>query len=179
MVFKPALIGIVLAALGVMGCGPKEPPLSPGAQAFKMEVGKIIRQMQQSLAKPVAQGDIPAMDAALNGFSQSTADICIDCPYRSGVLNKDGVLLTTFPKNEYIGRNFSSYKTVSEPLEKQKITQRQIFQADGAKIYYISAPLMEDNKVVGVVVLALTPDDLEKKWHLTDKEFLAIDFNKP
>ena len=179
LVFKPALILIVLAALVVTGCSPKEPPLSPEAQAFKKEIGMIMGNMQQSLAEPVARGDIPAIDAVLNGFSKTTANICVDCPYRSGVLNKDGVLLTTFPKNEFIGRNFSSYKTISEPIQKQKISQRQMFQADGVKIYYISAPLMKDNKVAGVVILALTPNDIEKKWHMSEKEFLAIDLNTP
>jgi C4-dicarboxylate-specific signal transduction histidine kinase len=178
-IFNPAMIFIVLATLFVTSCTPKEPPLSTGAQVFKNEVGRIVHQMQQSLADPTAQGNAAAIDAVLNGFSKNTAGMCVDCPYRTGVLNKDGVLLTTFPKNELIGRNFSSYKTVSDALKKEKITQRQIFQADGEKIYFISAPLIEGNKVVGVVLLALTPADLEKKWNLTDKEFLAIDFNTP
>jgi hypothetical protein len=179
LVFKPALIFTVLAALCLTGCGPQEPPLSPEATAFKQEIGSILRSMQQSLTEPVVRGDVPAIDAVLKRFSKETHNICIDCPYRSGVLNKDGMLLTSYPKNEFIGRNFSTYKTVSEPLQKQKISQRQIFQADGAKIYYISAPLIRDNKAAGVVILALTPDDIDKKWRLSEKEFLALNLNTP
>jgi C4-dicarboxylate-specific signal transduction histidine kinase len=177
--FNGAMIFIVLTALLIGGCSPKKPPLSPEAQVFKKDIGKVLNQMQQSLTEPVIRGDISAIDSVLQGFSKATETICVDCPHRSGVLNKDGVLLTTFPKNEFIGRNFSSYRTVSEPLQKQKITQRQMFQADGSRIYYISAPLVKDNKVAGVVLLALTLKDIDEKWHLNEKEFLAIDFNTP
>jgi hypothetical protein len=33
--------------------------------------------------------------------------------------------------------------------------------------------------VAGVVLLALTLKDIDEKWHLNEKEFLAIDFNTP
>jgi C4-dicarboxylate-specific signal transduction histidine kinase len=177
----PAMIFVLLqSALALVGCGPAEPPLSPQAQTFKKEVRQLVQEMQQSLAGPVANHQNQAIDAVLNSFAgeSSNISICVDCSYKSAVLDKDGVLLTTFPKNELIGRNFSSYKFVSDPLQKQVITQKLAFQPNGSKIYFISAPLIYSNKVVGVLVLGLTPGDLEK-WHLTEKEFLAIDFNKP
>lgn len=170
---------IILATLGITGCTSIEPPLSPEAQAFKKEIGGLLTDMQKSLADPTARGNIGAIDAVLNGFSRNTAGICVDCPYRTAVLNKDGVLLTTFPKNDFIGRNFSAYKSVSTALQKEQITQRQIFQADGVKTYFLSAPLLQNKQVVGVIILSLTPADLEKKWSLSDREFLAINFNAP
>ena len=36
-----------------------------------------------------------------------------------------------------------------------------------------------NGKVAGVVVLALTPQDLEKKWHLEEKEFLNLNLIPP
>jgi C4-dicarboxylate-specific signal transduction histidine kinase len=51
--------------------------------------------------------------------------------------------------------------------------------ADSAKIYFISAPLLDDGKVAGVVVLALSPQDLDKKWQLNEKQFMNLDFNTP
>lgn len=173
------MIVCVLAALLMAGCSSPKPPLSPEAQVFKKDISKVLTQMQQALPGPVAKGDIPVIDSVLQGFSETTAHICVDCPYKSAVINKDGVLLTTYPKNEFAGRNFSSYRTVSEPLQKQKIIQRQMFQADGTKVYYISAPLVKGNDVAGVVVMALTPKDISEKWHLNEKEFLAVDFNTP
>jgi len=171
------ILTMLLTALAPTGCG-QAPPLSPQGQAFKKEVGNMIHQMQQSLADPVATGDVPAIKNILQGFSGSTAGLCIDCPYKTAVLNREGILLTTFPNNEVVGRNFSSYRIVSEALQKERIAQSQAYLADGTKIYFISAPLIFQNKVAGVVVLALSPADLEKKWHLSEKEFLAIDFNR-
>ena len=172
----PAFILLTVLILAVMGCGSKPPPLSPEGLAFKEEVGGIIRQMQQSLKNMVVKGNIVAIDAALKNLSRETAGICIDCPYKTAVLNKEGTLLTTFPNNEVVGRNFFSYKMVSEPLRKQKITQSLAYLASGAKIYFISAPLLDNDKVAGVVVLALTPKDIEK-WHLEEKEFFNLNFN--
>ena len=171
------ILTMFLAVVALTGCG-QAPPLSPQGQAFKNEVGNMIHQMQQSLANPVATGDVPAINKVLQGFSASTAGLCIDCPYKTAVLNREGILLTTFPDNEVVGRNFSSYKIVSEALQKERIAQSQAYLADGTKIYFISAPLIFQNKVAGVAVLALSPADLDKKWHLTEKEFLAIDFNR-
>ena len=170
------ILSLLLAALAFAGCGPAAPPLSPQGQAFKKEIGAMIHQMQQSLAGPVAKDDVPEINQVLQGFSQNTAGLCIDCPYRTAVLNKEGILLTTFPNNDVVGRNFSSYKIVSQALNR-RIAQSQAYLADGAKMYFISAPLVAQDQVVGVAVLALSPADLEKKWHLSEKEFLAIDFN--
>lgn len=168
-----------MAGLIAIGCTSKAGPSSPEGLAFKKEVGPIIRQMQQTLARPVAQNDVPAINAALDNLSQKTAGICIDCPYKMAIINKEGTLLTTYPNNEFIGRNFSSYKIFSEPLEQRRIAQSEAYQADGAKIYFISAPLLYNGKIPGVVVLALTPADIEKKWHLNEKEFLKLNFNTP
>jgi predicted small lipoprotein YifL len=168
---------MLLTALSLTGCG-QAPPLSPQGQAFKNEVGNTIHQMQQSLANSVATGDVSAINKILQGYSASTAGLCIECPYKTAVLNREGILLTTFPDNEVVGRNFSSYRVVSVALQRERIAQSQAYLADGTKIYFISAPLIFQNKVAGVAVLALSHADLAKKWDLSEKEFLAIDFNR-
>ncbi len=175
----PPIIFVTLLVLAVIGCGAATTPPSPGGQALKKDVGDIIQQLQQSLAGLVARKDIAGINAVLDNLSNKTAYICIDCPYKIAVLNKEGTLLTTFPNNEFLRLNFSSYKIVSEPVEKQRITQTLAYLANSSKIYFISAPLLADGKVAGVVVLALTPQDLDKKWHLEEKEFLNLDFNTP
>jgi hypothetical protein len=177
-VFNQVIIVFLLPVLLVAGCIQKEPPLSPEAQAFKKEVGSLLGQMQQSLAEPTFQDNIPAIDKILQSFAKTTRGMCVDCPYRLGILDHSGDLLTTYPKNDIVGLNFSTYKNVSEPLRKQRISQAQAFSADGTKSYFISAPLIKHNQVQGVLILAFSPADLNKKWHLTEKEFLVIDFNK-
>lgn len=179
LAFAPVVILLALMVLGTAGCGAPRQPVSPEAAALKQEILDTLQHLQKSLVDPVAREDIPAIDAVLAGLAKNSVDICVDCPYRSAVLNKDGVVLTTFPKNDFIGRDFSSYRIISEPLSRQRITQRQIYRPDGVKMYSVSAPLLRDNKVAGVVVLTLAPLDITKKWRLTEKEFLAINFNTP
>jgi predicted small lipoprotein YifL len=84
------ILTMLLTAFALTGCG-QAPPLSPQGQAFKKEVGNMIDQMQQSLANSVATGDVPAINKILQGFSASTADLCIDCPYKTAVLNREGI----------------------------------------------------------------------------------------
>ncbi len=177
--FKWVMIFIVLGVLGLTGCSPPQPPLSPEATVFNKEVSKILSRMQQSLGKLIVQGDLPQVDAFLQRLAPNTLGICIDCPYKLAVLNGYGDLLTTFPKNEIVGRNFSAYKTIKEALQNRKITQRKAFMPDGSTIYFISAPLIHDKKVVGVAALILTPNDVQQKWHLSEQEFFTIDFNTP
>lgn len=174
----PPVIFLVLLTLAVLGCGSTAKPPSPEGQAFKKEISGTLRKLQQSLSEPMAKGNMAKINAILDDLSQKTAGICIDCPYKTAVLNKEGTLITTFPSNEVVGRNFSSYKMVSEPLRKQKITQSLAYLAGGAKIYFISAPVLDQGTVTGVVVLALTPQDVGK-WRLEEKEFLSLDLNTP
>ncbi len=177
--FSLAKILIVLIACTFTACGSPKPPLSPQAIAFKQEIRGLLTQLQNSLAEPLAQGDKSKLDAVLKAFTKNTADICVDCPYRSAVLDYEGVLQTTFPKNEIVGRNFSSYKFMKAALQKQQIRQSKAFLPDGTNLYYISAPLIYGKKVVGVAVICLTPNDIQQKWRLGEEEFLAIDFNVP
>ncbi len=172
------LLPLILLLAGLSPCRPK-PPLSPEAEVFRKEVREIVKRLQKSLAAPTAQRDIAAIDDILTTTAQTVPGICLDCPYRSGVLDATGILLTTFPKTEIVGMNFSSYARLTESMQRQRLTQRPIFLPDRSKMYFISAPLFHERRVVGAVVLGLTAADLERKWHLTEEEFLAIDLNTP
>ena len=172
------LLTLILLALGFNACRPQPPP-SPEAEAFRQEVREILKRLQKSLAAPTAQRDIAAIDKILATTAGTTPGICLDCPYRSGVLDGSGILLTTFPKTQSVGMNFSSYTRLRESMERQRITQRPVFLPDRSKMYFITAPLIHERRVVGAVVLGLTAADLERKWHLREEEFLAIDLNTP
>lgn len=166
-------------ATWLSGCSPNKPPLSPEALAFKEEVGSLLHKLQTSLVTPMQHKDIAGVSKVLKNFAKETPEICIDCSYRSGVLNSQGDLIATYPKTEIVGMNFSSYTRLLEAMQRQRITQRPVFLPDGQKTYFISAPLMNNNRVLGAVVLNLSPLDLDKKWQVSEEEFLAIDFNTP
>ncbi|MGQ9920774.1 MAG: hypothetical protein ACUVRZ_05530 [Desulfobacca sp.] len=169
---------LLLLPMGFCACRP-QPPLSAEAETFRQEIRGIIERLQKSLAAPTAERDIAAIDKVLATTASTVPGICLDCPYRSGVLDVSGILLTTFPKTDIVGMNFSSYSRLRESMQRQRITQRPVFLPDRSKMYFISAPLIHKHRVVGAVVLGLTAADLEKKWHLQEKEFLAINLNTP
>lgn len=172
------LAALVLAPIIAGGCAPKAPP-SPAAEAFKKEIRVIVHKLQKSLAAPTAQRDIAALDQILHTTAGTVPGICLDCPYRSGVVDASGILLTTFPKTEIVGMNFSAYARLQESMQRQRITHRVVYLPDRSKMYFINAPLIHEQRVVGAVVLGLTAADLERKWHLSEAEFLALDLNAP
>ncbi len=171
-------LALLLVPFAVGGCAVPPPP-SPEAEAFRLEIKGILTKLQQSLAAPTAQRDIAAIDKILATTAGTSPGICLDCPYRSGVLDDSGVLLTTYPKAGIVGMNFSSFGHFSETIQRRRITQRPVYLPDRSKMYFINAPLVHDRQVVGAVVLALTPADLERKWHLSEAEFLALNLNVP
>lgn len=175
----PVLIFCLGLAICPGGCSPTTPPLSPEAVAFKEEVGSLVHQLVASLVEPMRKNDIAAITKVLKQFAKETPGICVDCSYRAGVLNSQGDLLITYPRTEIVGMNFSSYTRLLEAIQKQRITQRPVFLPNGQKTYFISAPIAKGGKVLGAVVLNITPADLAQKWQLSEEEFLAIDFNAP
>jgi hypothetical protein len=66
---------------------------------------------------------------------------------------------------------------VKKAINSKKIQQQQFFLQDGAKLYLVCAPLIRENALIGLVVIAINSEDAAKKWGLTEKEFLALDFN--
>jgi hypothetical protein len=41
----------------------------------------------------------------------------------------------------------------------------------------ICVPILRENVVIGLIAIAINSEEAEKRWGLTEKEFLAIDFN--
>jgi hypothetical protein len=73
--------------------------------------------------------------------------------------------------------NFSGYGFFEQVLKTRKISQQRFFLQDGSKIYIIAVPLLHEGQMVGVVGLSLDATEAFHRWDLTDKEFLALDFN--
>jgi len=171
-----ALALLLVLTAGLMACQAPPPP-TPEAEALRREINLTLQRLRKPLAAALAQRDIPALDAILKEASGSVPGLCLDCPYRLAVLDEAAILLTTYPKHDVVGLNFSSFARLLENMRRQRISQRQVYLPDRSKLYFISAPLVYDRRLVGAVVLSLRPTDLETKWRLTEKEFLAIDFN--
>ena len=171
----PALL-IFSIVLG--GCQAQEPPLSQGAATFKQEVRECLVRLSGGLADPVAKGDQAATNEAIKKIEPDAVKLCRMCPFRIAVLNRQGDTLTIYPFKQDAMGNYSNYEAVTRTLKTRKISQQRLYLQDGAKIFAVCAPLLKGEELLGILVLSLDSQEAQKRWGITQKEFLALDLNK-
>ena len=104
--------------------------------------------------------------------------MCRLCPFEIGVLDPSGKILAAYPvKGDGKAKDYSSYDLVKKAISSKKIQQQALFLPDGSKLYLVCAPLIRKDELIGLVAIAISSADAEKRWNLTEKEFLALDFN--
>jgi hypothetical protein len=177
MITCPGLVLIFLLALSLAGCATQEPPLSPGAAAFKKEVQTIITKLTPALGEPVSRNDAQAAMAAILSLYPDAGQDKEDFPFRLGVLSKEGVLLTSVPPVKTIGADFINYQLVQETLDDRRINKKQFYAPDGAPVYIVLAPIMVQGNCAGLVGLRVTAAQALKKWGITEKEFKEMNLN--
>ena len=74
-------------------------------------------------------------------------------------------------------KDFSNYELVKKAISSKKIQQQGFFLPDGSKLYLVCAPLVRENRLIGLVAIAISSKDAEQRWGLTEKEFLALELN--
>ncbi len=168
---------ILLLVLGSAGCTAKAPPLSPGAAAFKKEVREIIARMTPALAGPLAQNDAPAAEAAIKSLYPTSGQEQHGFPIWLGVMTKDGILLAALPPGKLIGADFINYQLVKEALSNWRINKKRLYAPNGTSVYFVLAPVIDSDNLVGLVGLRLTAAQALKKWGITEAEFLAMNLN--
>jgi hypothetical protein len=168
-----------LACLAILlcGCQAQEPPLSPAAATFKKEVKDCIAGLAAPLVEPVFRKDVAAITATLNEVEPKTIKLCRLCPFRIAVMNQLGETLAVHPPSKDKAGNFSSYALVIKAINSKQIQQQRFFLQDGSQLYIICTPLIREDKVVGLLAIAINSEEAEKRWGLTGKEFLALNFN--
>jgi len=178
MIKPPGLAFLIfLLALSLAGCAVQEPPLSPGAAAFKKDVQTIIAKLTPALAGPLSHNDAQAAKAAILSLYPDAGQDKDDFPFRLGALTKDGILLTSLPPVKAIGADFINYQLVQETLDKRRINKMQLYAPDGAPIYIVLAPIMVQGNCAGLVGLRVTAAQALKKWGITGKEFKETNLN--
>lgn len=170
-------IFMLLLLMALCGCQAKEPPLSPEAAAFKKEIQECLDRLCKGVVEGIVKGDVPAINETLKRIEPEAIKLCRMCPFRIGVLDKNGATVTVYPfKKEAVG-DFSGYEVVVRTLKNQKINQQRFFLQDGSQIYIVCAPLTKQDNLVGILALSLSAEDAKNRWGLSEKDFLAIDFN--
>jgi len=168
---------IFILALGLAGCAAKEPPLSPRAAAFKKDVRDILARLTPALAGPLSRNDGKAAEQAILSLYPTAGQDQDDFPFRLGVMSQDGVLVATLPPAKLIGADFIDYQLVQETLKNRRINTKRLYSPDGAPVYFVLAPVLDNDRIAGLVGLRLTAAQALKKWGITEKEFQAMDLN--
>lgn len=172
----PVLLAIAVILL--FGCQSREAPLSPGAANFKHEIKSCLTNLSVTLIEPVVNKDLPEIKAALEKVESPAAKLCRLCPFEMGVTDQSGATLAVYPaKGDGKGKDYSNYELVKKAIKSRKIQQQRFFLQDGSQLYLICAPLLRGETLIGLVAIAVSSEDAAKRWGLTEKEFMAIDFN--
>jgi hypothetical protein len=152
--------------------------MSPGAASFKHEIKTCLANISDSLMEPVAKRDVAGIRAALEKVESPAVKLCRLCPFELGVTDPSGETLAIYPvKGDGKGKDYSKYDLVVKAIKSKKIQQQRFFLQDGSDLYLICAPLVREDKLIGLVAIAISSEDAAKRWGLKEKEFLAIDFN--
>jgi hypothetical protein len=167
---------LVCAALLFWGCQTKEAPLKPGAATFKKEVKHCLEALATPLREPLTKRNKPEIAAALEKVEPQAVKLCRMCPFQVAALTPDGETLAVHPPTGKAS-NFSSYDLVIKATNTKKIQQQRFFLQNGSELYIICAPVLNADRVSGLVAIAIGSDEAEKRWGLTEKEFLALNFN--
>jgi hypothetical protein len=167
---------LVGALLVLFGCQASQPPLSPAAASFKKEVKKCLTTLSASLVEPVSKGDLDGIRAKLNEIEPQAVKLCRMCPFNIGVLNRYGETLAVHPPRDR-SSNFSGYSLVIKAINSKKIQQQRFFLQNGSELYIICDPILRDGQVIGLTAIAISAEEAKRRWGLTEKEFMTIDFN--
>jgi hypothetical protein len=170
---SPRWLLLVCAVLLLFAC--QSQPLSPAA-SFKKDVKSILDKLCTALTEPVSKGNVPGIETVLSEIEPHIVELCRRCPFQVGVLNQHGVILAVHPSTGK-SSNFSSYDLVIKTINSKQIQQQKFFLQDGPELYLICAPILRQDKVIGLTAIAISAEEAKAKWGLTEKDFMALNFN--
>ena len=158
------------------GCQKKEIPLSKAAQACKTDMLGQMRLLTTALTGPVAQQDWQAAQSSLQTSFDKLQKEGKLTPFRIGVLDRDGITQVMVPPGKGGSLDFSAYAPARVVYEQQKMAQAMLYLG-GKKIFVLIGPFLRQNQVTGAAVLVFPEEEIQK-CHLSDQEFMSIDFNR-
>ncbi len=168
----------VFLSMGMSGCGKKEPPLSKEALSLKKEIKERIEKYAPMFLDPLSRGDKAAVQEALGRLSIEFTKGGQPLTWGAAVLDKDAITLGALSSGgPQAGLDYSNMKPVAEVLKNRKMVQGKFFRQDGFQAYYVVGPLLRQGEFVGLFVLGLSAKELNEKRGVSEKEFMAIDFN--
>ncbi len=167
-------IAFLIMCTVIMGCTAREQNLSPAARAFKKEVQETIKQLSSDFTAPLARDDFKAVQSVLKNMVSNAAKEGKPLKFRLAILDENGIKVTG--SHSDVDMNFSGYETVRQILDKKEIVTGVLYLKN-AQMLFIGAPLMQQGKIVGILSLGISEEDLKKHWNVSAQEVLTIVFN--
>jgi len=173
------IVTLTLFSMGTAGCEKKEPPLSKEVLSLKQEVKERIEKYAPAFIDPLSRKNKAAVQEAMARLSLELTRGGQPLTWGAAVLDTEGVALGSCTSGgPQAGLNYSNIKPVTEALKYQKMTQGKFYRQDGFCAYYVLKPLTHQGRFVGLFVLGLSAKELIENKGVSEKEFLAIDFNQ-
>jgi hypothetical protein len=172
------ITALVFLSAGTGGCGRKGPPLSKETLSLKKEIQERIEQYSPPFVEPLSKGDNAAVQEAFGKLSIELTKDGHPLTWGAAVLDKDGVALRALTSGgTQAGLDYSNIKPVADALKNRKMAQGKFYRQDRFCAYYVVKPLIRQGELVGLFVLGLSAKELTEKKGVSEKEFMAIDFN--
>jgi hypothetical protein len=167
---------VICLAVFLGGCQEKEIPLSKAAQTCKAEMLGEMNMLTTALTGPVAQQDWQAAESILRSSFDKLKKAGKLSPFRVGVFDRHAITQVMVPPRQGEALDFRNYAPARVVYEQKKMAQAVLY-LEGHQIFVLVAPLLQQSQVTGAVVLVFPEEEIQK-CHLSDQEFLSIDFNR-
>jgi hypothetical protein len=175
-----AIAMVVVCSALFSGCRAETPTLSEQAREFEKSMRSSLAELSELFREPVADGDEAAVTGIIEKIFANAEREGRRLPF-SGIviLDRQGVTVAgKYTKRPFTADDYSNFSHVIAALKRRKVETATLYFQDGTRMYALCAPLMAERKAVGVLVLGLPEAEAQREWGLTEKEFLAIDFNR-
>ncbi len=167
-----ALLGFPTFANEVTGAG-------QSVSSFKEEAKSTIKTLSSSLIEPLSKNDIHTIQTTVNEIFLEADKKGSPIRFGIGILDRNGIAVAGgYIIGAFKGEDFSKYDFVKKAFKKRKIIQNRLYFQDRSELLIICAPLVQQKKVMGALVLGFDPTQLQKDYSLTAEQFLALNFNK-
>jgi hypothetical protein len=178
LLFLVCGVALPLAMLAtVSGCRPDSAPVSSTALEFRSEIQSKLTMYSAALAESMAKNDRRRTRSVLQRIHAVSTPLKNDLDISMYVLDKHGVTVAARAGASAAGAgNYGNYQIVSKVIQKRKPLQSALYLQGGEKVYIICTPLLNGEKVVGVLILGIGADQL-KRSGISEKEFMSLTFS--
>jgi len=176
------LLGMLILWFVLLGFSPLFTEVTDAGQSvssFKEEAKSAIKTLSSSLIEPLSKKDIDTIETTVNETFLEADKKGRPIRFGIGILDRNGVAIAgRYVVGIFKEEDFSKYNFVKKAFKKKKIIQNRLFFQDRSELLIICAPLVQQKKIIGAIVLGFDPTELKKDYGLSAEQFLALDFNK-